>query len=115
MSEIIISLDWEYLDDLLEYIDNKLTWCNFPTILRMRAQMVAEELFQALMRTEDAAQTRMRCTNPDQKTILLQYRSPQGPAKPDVHMIDTLVKAGVLYGIKVQFAEASCTLTVGEK
>ena len=78
MSEIIISLDWEYLDDLLEYIDNKLTWCNFPTILRMRAQMVAEELFQALMRTEDAAQTRMRCTNPDQKTILLQYRSPPG-------------------------------------
>ena len=115
MPEIIISLNWEYLDDLLEYIDNKLTWNNFPTILRMRAQMVAEELFQALMRTEDADQTRMRCTNPDQKTILLQYRSPQGPAKPDVNLIETLVKAGVLYGVKVQFAEGNCTLTVGEK
>ena len=115
MQEIIIPLNWEHLNDLLEYIDDRLTRSGFPTILKMRAQMLVEELFQALMRTDDVERTKIRCTQPTPKTILLQYRSPKGAVEPDVSMIHVLVDAGIAYGVKVQFAEASCTLTVGEK
>ena len=115
MQEMIISLDWEYLNDLLEHIDDCLIRSGFPTILRMRAQMLVEELFQALMQTDDVDRTKIRCTQPDQKTILLQYRSPNGAVAPDVSMIEMLINAGIAYGVKAQFAEASCTLTIGEK
>lgn len=115
MQEIIIPLNWEHLNDLLEYIDDRLTRSGFPTILKMRAQMLVEELFQALMQTDDVDRTKVRCTQPNQKTILLQYRSPNGAVAPDVSMIEMLIGAGIAYGVKAQFAEASCTLTIGEK
>ena len=115
MQEIIIPLNWEHLNDLLEYIDDRLTRSGFPTILKMRAQMLVEELFQALMQTDDVDRTKVRCTQSDQKTILLQYRSPNGAVAPDVSMIEMLIGAGIAYGVKAQFAEASCTLTIGEK
>ena len=91
MQEIIIPLNWEHLNDLLEYIDDRLTRRGFPTILKMRAQMLVEELFQALMQTDDVDRTKVRCTQPNQKTILLQYRSPNGAVAPDVSMIEMLI------------------------
>lgn len=115
MQEIIIPLNWEHLNDLLEYIDDRLTRSGFPTILKMRAQMLVEELFQALMQTDDVDRTKVRCTQPNQQSILLQYRSPNGAVAPDVSMIEMLIGAGIAYGVKAQFAEASCTLTIGEK
>ena len=115
MLEVIIPLDWMHIDELLDHIERQLSAKQFPTILRMRTQMVVEELFSALIAAEGAQTARMRCTYPAAKNVQLQYRNENGPLTPDHTVLNHLLEHSCTYGIKAQFATGSCMITVGEK
>lgn len=115
MSEIIIPLDWGHIDEMLNHIEQQLSSKQFPTILRLRTQMVIEELFSSLMATEGAQTGRMRCTYPAPQQILLQYRNEKGPLVPNLTVLHNLLADSCTYGVKARFADGNCTITVGEK
>lgn len=115
MQEVIIPLNWGHIDELLNQIEQQLSFKQFPTILRMRAQMVVEELFSVLIAAEGAQTARMRCTFPAPKRILLQYRNEKGPITPDLTVLRNLLDHSCTYGVNAQFADGSCTIMVGEK
>ncbi len=115
MQEMIIPLNWEFLDPLLDNIDSELTQDRFPTVLRRRAQLVVEELFRALMDADGAAQGRLRFLRTDRQSFVLQYRNAQGPLAPPSAMLYALQGSAAIYGVKMQLLEGSCTVTVGVK
>ena len=115
MHELIISLGWEFIDELLEHINHRLLTAGFPTILRLRAQVVVEELFAKLMETEGAKTARLRCTYPASNTVLLQYRNEKGSLDPDLTLLQSLLENDATYGVKATFTDTSCTITVGVK
>lgn len=115
MQELIISLGWEYIDELLEHMNHQLLTVGFPTILRLRAQVVVEELFSELMATEGAKTARLRCTYPAPNTVLLQYRNEGGSLNPDLTLLHHLLASPAAYGLKAAFTDTSCTITVGVK
>ena len=115
MHELIIPLKWEYLDGLLEHINTQLINSRFPTILRLRAQAVVEELFYSLLSFEDVQTARLRCTYPTPQSIMLQYRNEKGALTPDLAVSQRFLSGKSTYGIKAEFSAGSCTITVGEK
>lgn len=115
MPEVIIPLSWGRVDELLNHIESYLSTKQFPTILRMRTEMVVEELFSALIAAEGAQTARMRCTYPAFQKVLLQYRNEKGPITPDLTVLGNLLNHSCTYGVKAQFADGSCMITVGEK
>ncbi len=115
MQEMIIPLNWEFLDPLLDYIDSTLAQDRFPTVLRRRAQLVVEELFRALMDADSAVQGRLRFLRTDRQSFVLQYRNAQGPLVPPSAMLHALQGSAAIYGVKMQLQEGSCTVTVGVK
>lgn len=115
MNELIISLGWEYIDELLEHMNHQLLTAGYPTILRLRAQVIVEELFSELMATEGAKTARLRCTYPAPNTVLLQYRNEKGSLNPDWTFLNQILSAPGSYGVKASFTDTSCTITVGVK
>ena len=115
MSEVIIPLSWAHIDEMLNDIDAHLSSKQCPTILRMRTQMVVEELFSSLIIAEGAKTARMRCTYPAPQKILLQYRNENGPLFPELTVLHNLLDHSCTYGVKAQFTDGSCMITVGEK
>ncbi len=113
MREMIIPLNWEYIDTLLENIDSELTRNGFPTVLRMRAQLVVEELFRALLDTEGFETGRLRFAYDGHQSFALQYRNGDGPLKPYTGTLLALAGTPAVYGVKMQLLEGSCTVTVG--
>ncbi len=115
MREMIIPLDWEYIDMLLNHIDLALTQDRFPTVLRIRAQLIVEELFRALMDADGAADGKLRFFQTGHQVFVLQYRNAQGPLVIQTAMLEALQGSNATYGVKMQLQEGSCTVTVGVK
>ena len=113
MKERIIPLQWEYIDELLEQIDRHLMAARMPTILRMRARVMTEELFYSLTSAEGAQTGRLRCTCPAPNQIRLQYRNERGPLMADFGVLKSLLSGVSGYGIKAEFEAGCCTFTVG--
>jgi len=115
MHEFVISLSWDQLDALLDWLDNRLTAFGVPTVLRLRVQAVVEELFYILLDTPGGQQGRLRCTFPKPGGILLEYRTAQGALRPDEAALDSLAGAPSTYGLKLQAGPGACTILVGQK
>lgn len=113
MKERIIPLRWEYIDELLAQIDHHLMSARMPTILRMRARVMTEELFYALTSAEGAQTGRLRCTCPAPNQIRLQYRNERGPLTADLDVLKSLLSSTSGYGIRAEFESGCCTFTVG--
>ena len=72
MKEFIISLGWNRLDSITEFVDRQLIREGVPTILRLRAQLVLEECFSAAMAASGADTAQIRCSFPAPRTVLVQ-------------------------------------------
>ena len=115
MDEQVISLSWANLDSMAETIDGQLCAWNVPTVLRLRVQVVLEELFSALMETGQGGQGWLRCSWPAPRTLCFQYRTgPEGPA-PRLEALSALSGERCTYGLKVELEEGRCTVRVGER
>ena len=55
MDERVIPLSWTHLESMTETIDRQLSTWDVPTVLRLRAQVVLEELFSARFPLRHAA------------------------------------------------------------
>lgn len=110
MSEKVAALELRELDGLLAELEREFSAQDVPTLLRLRAAMLTEELFSALQALEDGSGM-LRCTFPAPRTALLQYRNRRGALKPDLRMMARLAKNPCAEGVQVTFREGSCTLT----
>lgn len=115
MGEQMIPLSWAYLESMTEAIDIQLSAWEVPTVLRLRVQVVLEELFSALMEAGQGRQGRLRCSWPAPRILRLQYRvAPEGTA-PRLEGLSALVGEQCTYGLKVEIGEDCCTVRVGER
>lgn len=109
MSEKIVSLGVTDVDEVLAELEREFSMQNVPTLLRLRAAMLTEELFSAVQALHDEGGM-LRCTFPAPKTMLLQFRNKQGAMKPDLRMVARLAKNPCTDGVEVTFHEGSCTI-----
>lgn len=115
MDDQIISLSWEQLDALTEFVEQKLSAQGIPTILRLRTQMVLEEFFSAAMAAPGSETARMRCVCPAPRTVVAQCRSTQPDYAPDWADLLALNELGSTYGLKITVENNACTILVGQK
>lgn len=115
MGEQIISLSWAELDAATDFVDRGLTAQGFPTILRLRTQMVIEEIFAAALDSPGAEEAKMRCSLPAPRTVQVQCRSQQSGFAPDWDGLKTLVENGSTYGLKLTQGQDGWTILVGER
>ena len=115
MGELIIPLSWSELDAVTDFIDRGLAAQGFPTILRLRAQMVLEEIFSAALASPGAREARLRCALPAPRTIQVQCRSQQAGFAPDWSDLKALTEGGSTYGLKLTPLSDGWTILVGER
>lgn len=115
MGEQIISLSWSELDVATDFVERGLFAQGFPTILRLRTQMVIEEIFSAAIASPGAEGAKMRCCLPAPRTVQIQCRSAQTAFAPDWDGLKALMKTGVTYGLKLTESQDGWTILVGEK
>lgn len=115
MGEQIISLSWSELDAATEFVERGLSAQGFPTILRLRTQMVIEEIFFAAMASPGAEGAKMRCCLPAPRTVQVQCRSHQASFAPDWDGLKALMENGTTYGLKLTESQDGWTILVGEK
>lgn len=115
MGERVIPLSWAHLESMTEAIDLQLYAWDIPTVLRLRVQVILEELFSALMEVRQGGQEWLRCSWPVPRTLCLQYRiAPEGP-EPRLEELLALARERCTYGLKVELGENSCTVQVGQR
>ena len=109
MSGKVVSLGVTDVDEVLAELEREFSAQEVPTLLRLRAAMLTEELFSAVqvLHDEDGM---LRCTFPESRTMLLQFRNRQGALKPDLRMVARLAKNPCTEGVEVTFREGSCTI-----
>lgn len=112
MDERVISLSWPNLNAMAESIEIQLCAWSVPTVLRLRVQVVLEELFDALM---EAGQARLRCVCPAPRTLCLQYRLAPGGQPPRLDGLLALAEEPCTYGLKVELGDHCCTIKVGQR
>ena len=111
MAERIVPLGVREIDTVLAELEREFSAQGVSSILRLRAAMLTEELFAAL-RELDVSGGMLRCTFPAPRTVMLQYRSPKGPLKPDVSMVQRLARNPCAEGLSVAFGEGSTTIAI---
>lgn len=115
MGEQIISLSWAELDTVTEFVERGLAAQGFPTVLRLRTQMVVEEIFYTALASPGADKAKLRCTLPAPRTVRLQCRSAQPDFAPDWTDLKGLIQNGSTYGLKLTENQDGWTILVGEK
>lgn len=115
MGEQIISLSWAELDTVTDFIDRGLAAQGFPTILRLRTQMVLEEIFTAALISPGAAEAKLRCSLPAPRTVRIQCRSTQAAFAPDWSEVKSLSESNSTYGLKLTEETDGWTILVGER
>lgn len=115
MGEQIISLSWPELDSATDFVERGLSAQGFPTILRLRAQMVLEEIFFAALASPGAEEAKLRCTLPAPRTVQIQCRSAKAGFAPDWSNLKALADSGSTYGLKLTENQDGWTILVGEK
>ena len=113
MNEFIIPLSWSALDGMTQFVDRRLRMEEMPTVLRLRTQMVLEELFSAVIAAPGADTAKMRCTFPEPRTVLVQYRSARADFAPDLSDLRGLDGSSCTYGLKLSLAPGECRIRVG--
>lgn len=115
MDKWIISLSWANLESMAESIDVQLCSWSVPTILRLRVQVILEELFAALIEVRQGGQEWLRCSWPAPRTLCLQYRLAPGGQPPRLEGLSALAKERCTYGLKVELGENCCTVQIGQR
>lgn len=115
MNECIISLKWNALDSVTEFVDRHLTRQGIPTILRLRTQLVLEECFSTAMAAPGADTAQMRCSFPSPRTVLVQCRSAQPGFNPGWDGLQSLDSAACTYGLGLALSKDACQITVGQR
>ena len=111
MSEKVVALDVEDVDEVLAELEREFSAQDVPTLLRLRAAMLTEEVYSAV-REAATDSAKLRCTFPAPGTMLLQYRDKSGALKPDLSMVARLAKNFCTDGVGATFREGSCAITV---
>lgn len=115
MGEWVIPLSWAHLESMAESIDIQLSAWNTPTVLRLRVQVVLEELFSALMEVRQGGQEWLRCSWPAPRTLCLHYQiAPEGPS-PHLEGLAAMARERCTYGLKVELGKNCCTVLVGQR
>lgn len=115
MGEQIISLSWAELDIATDFVDRGLSAQGFPTILRLRAQMVIEEIFAAALVAAGGEEAKMRCALTAPRTVQIQCRSRRADFAPKWDDLKALMESGSTYGLKLTQSQDGWTILVGEK
>lgn len=115
MGELIIPLSWSELDAVMDFIDRGLTAQGLPTILRLRTQMVIEEIFSAALVSPGAESGKLRCALPAPRTVQVQCRSAQAAFAPDWSDLKALMENNSTYGLKLTELSDGWTILVGER
>ena len=110
MAEKIVTLGVREVDEMLSELELEFSAQEVPTLLRLRAAMLTEELFDAL-REAKGGEGMLRCTFPAPRTMVLQYRDEDGPLEPDLRMVQRLSRNPCTEGVSVSFREGRCTIT----
>ncbi|MBR0312390.1 MAG: hypothetical protein IJQ98_08375 [Oscillospiraceae bacterium] len=114
MADTIISLDdVREIDRVLDEMEENFSLWGVPTIRRLRAGVLTEELFAAL-RELDAEDGRLRCSFPSPRTMELQYRGTKGPLNPDLSMMERLARNPCMEGVRFVSREGRCVIAAKE-
>lgn len=115
MNDFIISLGWNHLDAVTEFVDRQLIRQGVPTILRLRTQLVLEECFSGAMASPGADTAQMRCSFPAPHTVLIQCRSANPDFAPDWSDLKALEDTACTYGLKLSLENGACRIMVGKR
>ncbi len=110
MAEKIVTLGVREVDEVLSELEKEFSAQEVPTLLRLRAAMLTEELFDAL-REAKGGEGMLRCSFPAPRTMVLQYRDGEGALEPDLRMVQRLGRNPCTEGVSVSFREGRCTIT----
>ena len=115
MNEFIIPVAWSRLDSMIDFLEQRLSRQGVPTVLRLRTQLVLEEVFDAAMAAPGAAAARIRCTLPAPLTVLLQCRSTDPDFALDWSGLQALENASCTYGLKYMMSGNNCQILIGQR
>lgn len=115
MEERTVPLQLAYMDELLDVIDNRLFSQEVPTVLRIRAGILAEELFRAAEAAQNAGSGVIRCVFPEPLVVVLQYKEGSAPLEPELSTVQLLNENACTYGVEASFRRGTCTLEIGKK
>ncbi len=111
MADRIVPLGVREVEDVLAEMEQEFSEQNIPTLLRLRAATIIEELFSALRELNDDGGM-LRCTFPTPGTMHLQYRSRRGALNPDLKLVKRLASNPCTDGVSVAFREGRCIISV---
>lgn len=109
MPERVVSLDVRELETVLSELEGDFSAQGVPTLQRVRAAALAEEVFAAL-RALDKVSGVLRCTFPAPRTMELQYRDSKGPLAPDFTMVERLARNPCMEGVRFASREGRCAI-----
>ena len=115
MEEKTVPLQLTYMDELLDAIDSRLFSQEVPTVLRIRAGMLAEETFRAAEAAQRTGTGVIRCVFPAPLTVVLQYKEGSSPLEPELSAVRQLNGHPCTYGVEASFQRGTCTLEIGKK
>ncbi len=115
MGEKTVPLHLSYMDELLQAIDDRLFSQEVPTVLRIRAGMLAEEVFRAAETAQRAGGGVIRCVFPEPLAVVLQYKEDSAPLEPDFSAVQALNDHACTYGVEASFTRGTCKLEIGKK
>ena len=110
MEDNTVTLGASALEEVLTEMELTFAAQGVPTALRLRAMVLAEELFAALRGTEDGA-GELSWSFPRSGAVLLEYRYEDGAA-PDLRMVQRMNRNPCTDGVNAQFYEGRCAITV---
>ena len=115
MDERAIPLSWTYLESMTESIDIQLCAWGVPTVLRLRVQVVLEELFYALREGRQGEQGWRPFSTPPPRTPCGKYGGAREGPPLRLEGLSALAGEQCTYGLKVEPGEDCCTIRVGQR
>ena len=105
-----VSLSARELEVVLTELEQVFSAQGVPTARRLRAAVLAEEVFSAVRRAA-GDEGQLRCTFPRARTVMLQYRDKRGAPAPDLGMAQRLNRNPCTDGVSARFLEGRCIIT----
>lgn len=111
MEDKTVTLGAKELEEVLTDLERTFAAQGVPAALRLRAAVLAKELFAALRSAGDGAGF-LRRTFPRPGTILLQYGDKNGALAPDLRAVQRLNRNSCTDGVNARFYEGRCVISV---
>lgn len=111
MADLIVPLGAQELEEVLAALEREFSAQGMPALLRLRAAMVTEELFEAL-RAQDDSSAKLSCAFPKPRTMELSYSGASGVLEPNMERLTKLFRAHCADGVTVAVRTGACTLAV---